>query len=324
MRKRVIEVLGLAALLFGVTVAVGQPGPEPLPEDKKKADPKKAEPKKSALEEMLEQALRNNPDIHVAEAKVREAEAELFRTRLLVTQKLVAMNASVDVARKTAEEATTRYRMLQELQTKVGGVSAEEVRQAALIMQTAKAEVAKLEAELPYLIGKAPVDSTTERGLRWLRQSARAEEQAELARLYYFRALGDAHAAWVEKEKGPEADKLRTELNKRINFVCEGKSYPEGLNELAKAAPGVTIQIRGGVENAFPQGGRMFANLRDVPLGAALEYFEDALPDHAFYVRDYGLLLVPAGQRSPTGAVPVREFWKSDKSETKDKSEKKN
>src|SRR5437660_737827 len=41
------------------------------------------------LEEMLNKALKDNPDIRVAEAKVREAEAELNRTRLQVTQKVL-------------------------------------------------------------------------------------------------------------------------------------------------------------------------------------------------------------------------------------------
>jgi hypothetical protein len=318
-----IETLGLTALLFGVSFAMAQPGPEKPPEGKT-SDPKKSEAKKSALEEMLEQALRNNPDIHVAEAKVREAEAEFVRTRLLVTQKVVALTASLDVARKTADEAATRYQKLVELRAKTGSVAAEEVRQAALVMQTAKAEVAKLEAELPYLIGKAPVDSATERGLRWLRESARAEQNAEQSHQYYALLLARAHAEWAENAKGPEADKLRAELNKRINFVCEGKSNYEALTELAKAAPGVQFQVKGGIPNAFPEGGRMLANMRDVPLGAVLEYFEDALPDYSFHVREYGLLLVPAGQRVPTGAIPVREFWKGGKTEAKDKLEKKN
>src|SRR5262249_39665133 len=52
--------------------------------DNEKAPPAKEKeaPAKSQLEVMLEIALKSNPDIHVAEAKAREADAELSRTRL--------------------------------------------------------------------------------------------------------------------------------------------------------------------------------------------------------------------------------------------------
>src|SRR5205823_10488997 len=51
---------------------------------------KPAQASEPTLEEMLTNALKDNPDIRVAEAKVREAEAELNRTRLQVTQKVLA------------------------------------------------------------------------------------------------------------------------------------------------------------------------------------------------------------------------------------------
>src|SRR5437588_11514314 len=44
-----------------------------------------------SLEEALASALKNNPDIRVAESKVQEAEAELNRSRLQVTQKVVSL-----------------------------------------------------------------------------------------------------------------------------------------------------------------------------------------------------------------------------------------
>src|SRR5947208_549434 len=59
-----------------------------------------AKPEKPAtLEEMLAKALKDNPDIRVAESKVREAEAELNRVRLQVMQKLVALQHSLKTQR---------------------------------------------------------------------------------------------------------------------------------------------------------------------------------------------------------------------------------
>src|SRR5438067_1850675 len=60
----------------GASGASGPPGKEA------------AEKEKLKLEELLSRALKDNPDVRVAEAKVREAEAELNRARLLVAQKV--------------------------------------------------------------------------------------------------------------------------------------------------------------------------------------------------------------------------------------------
>jgi HEAT repeat protein len=58
------------------------------------------------LEPMLAQAAQDNPDIRVAEAKLREADAELNRTRLLVAQKVVKLYQDVTACRdRTASQA---------------------------------------------------------------------------------------------------------------------------------------------------------------------------------------------------------------------------
>src|SRR5215831_13067285 len=66
----------------------GQPGARPPAKDKTQSN-------KSKLEEMLTEALKNNPDLRVAAANVTLAEAELNRTRLQVTQKVIALHAAL-------------------------------------------------------------------------------------------------------------------------------------------------------------------------------------------------------------------------------------
>src|SRR5262249_49519257 len=71
---------------------------------------KQAEP---TLEEMLNKALKDNPDIRVAEAKMREADAELNRTRLQVTQKVLIFHHSRESQKamvKVAEDNLARVR----------------------------------------------------------------------------------------------------------------------------------------------------------------------------------------------------------------------
>src|SRR5262249_24336780 len=59
---------------------------------------KKPEP--GSLEDLLDKALRNNADIRAAEAKVREAEAELNRVRHQVLAKIVGARNDIDAAKK--------------------------------------------------------------------------------------------------------------------------------------------------------------------------------------------------------------------------------
>jgi hypothetical protein len=105
------------------------------------------------LEEMLNKALKDNPDIRVADAKVREADAELNRTRLQVTQKVLAFHYSRESQKavvKFAEENMARIRKLNE---KVA-ISAEDVKIAEQQLSAAKAKLAEIEAEMPYLLGQ--------------------------------------------------------------------------------------------------------------------------------------------------------------------------
>src|SRR3954451_3668381 len=50
---------------------------------------------KASLEDLLAKALQHSPEVQVAEAKLREAEAQLRQTRLHVAQKIVEMQASM-------------------------------------------------------------------------------------------------------------------------------------------------------------------------------------------------------------------------------------
>src|SRR5271166_4465956 len=87
---RLAGLAALLALLLGGPALAQEGGAPPNP--KKPAEEKKP----SALEELIAQALRDNPDVRVAEAKVREAEAELNRARLQAIQKVVAHQHTIE------------------------------------------------------------------------------------------------------------------------------------------------------------------------------------------------------------------------------------
>ena len=112
MRRTAVEMGALAALLLGGALACAQSGAplvkvEDKPKEVKVEDKPKEAPAKSKLEEMLQQALQNNPDLRVAAAKVGEAEAKLNRARLLVVQKIGAAYQAVE-AQKAAVQSVVR------------------------------------------------------------------------------------------------------------------------------------------------------------------------------------------------------------------------
>src|SRR5262249_19275307 len=118
----------------------------------------------TTLEEMLNKALKDNPDIRVAEAKVREAEAELNRTRLQVTQKVLAFHHARESQKaliKVAEEDLQRVQKLEA--NKV--VPQEEVKEAQQRLSAAKAKLAEIEGEMPCLLGQQHGLTMTEMGL---------------------------------------------------------------------------------------------------------------------------------------------------------------
>jgi hypothetical protein len=306
MRRR-IEATALAAIFTCVGLSFGQKDPA---KSDKPATPPAEKPAKTleqmSLDELLALAMKYNPDLRVADAKVREAEAELERVRLQISQKLVAMRGKIEVARKMVAEAQARYHRAEEL-FKKGAMPREELDGAELQLARYKAELADLEAELPYVVGKPPKDldkngaitsdtrAAVDRGLEWL-----------AARQYGARD--------PQRPVGPEAEKLRKALDKPVLLEIRG-DQPITLSEVLDALAAKTaVSFVGGNPKELPRPGAI--SLKDVPLGAALQALEDQLPGLRFTVRDYGIL-VTYKTELPPGAVSVHDFWKGDASKEK-------
>jgi hypothetical protein len=163
MRRTAVKMGALAALLLGGALAYGQSAAPPVkvedkPKEVKVEDKPKDAPAKSKLEEMLQQALQNNPDLRLAAAKVAEADAELNRVRLLVVQKVGAAYQAVE-AQKAAVETATVELAAAKIHHDAGKVQEPELRVAQGKLIDAKAKLAALETELPYLLGKQPAST---------------------------------------------------------------------------------------------------------------------------------------------------------------------
>jgi hypothetical protein len=335
MRITTARLAGLATLLV---LLLGGAGMGEGPADPK--DPKKpAEEKKpSQLEELIAQALQGNPDVRVAEAKMREAEAELNRTRLQVIQKVVAHQHNTEAlesAVKTAEsrlvvaEANVRlaeaeHQRMVEISKK--GVAAKsdvdaarakvqqaeaDVQAAKAALQAAKADHAKAQAELPYLLGKATKDDKAQaelarRALEWL-GAHQADDNSATARALYALGMAQAQAAWQagQPPRGTVAEKLRQALDAPVSMKYEGISLGSVLKEMADQA-GVTIVTTSGLPSDISNKG-VTVSVSNLPRGACFQLLED-LTGVRFGVREYGIV---ATDKLPAGVMPLHDFWKA-------------
>ena len=98
-------VMIFGSLLLGAGSAWAQ-----TPEIQKEIEKKLEELKKqAAFEDLFAQALKNNPEIRVAEAKLREAEAVLYSARVTALNRIVALKNEVESSQAAANEAASRY-----------------------------------------------------------------------------------------------------------------------------------------------------------------------------------------------------------------------
>jgi BMFP domain-containing protein YqiC len=312
MRKR-IESTALAALLTYAGMVFGQTGPG---KEEKPANPPADKPAKTieqmSLDELLALALKNNPDLRVADAKVREAEAELNRARLQVTQKVVNARNAIKSQEANVAAAATGVQRAKQMSDKAV-ISREEVNAAQLVLVREKAKLTELEAELPYLIGKAPQEG----GKDSVRDAAyRAFSQYFATSIF----VNDQLAATAAQQhfnapRGTDAEKLRKALGKPINLRFEKSNLKDVLAEMGDNQ-GVSFLVNINVKD-LPE---ITLNLKDTSLGGALQALEDITPGLRFTVRDYGILVTYKTQL-PADAMSVHDFLKSEAGKEKPKGE---
>jgi hypothetical protein len=109
------------------------------------------------LANLLGSAMSRNPDISVAEGKVRAAQSELDRTRLDVSRQVVEAFQSVRYSRKAVEIAKAQVAQCKEQQAYMKQMHKEG---AAAASDVATADVAAREAELALIKSEAQLEST--------------------------------------------------------------------------------------------------------------------------------------------------------------------
>lgn len=113
--------------------------------------------KLDSLDQLIQEARKNNPDIRLAEAKLREAQAERERVRNEIPSKLGILKAELHAAEATEREANGRYLTAKKLFEK-GAIAKEDYDGAMLARDKTKYEMESRRAQLELYQGKPGAD----------------------------------------------------------------------------------------------------------------------------------------------------------------------
>ncbi len=299
MRSMTRTFSGLTLILAVGIAGAHQPGGEVIP------------PKKSALEEALEQALKNNPDLRVAASKLALAEAELSRTRLQITQKVAAAYAETLSERAVLEEMERQLARIRNIH-KTGAASAEELSKAELQLAERKAKLGAAQRELDNLQGKGIKEERVSRAQRTdMAEFYDRTGHPEAANFY--RGAGQDVRAFAGSGvrgfdlfsvKSDATGKLRQSLQKKATLTVKKVSLIDYLALVRKAAGGINVHANTKGE-AWKE--TIDTDFEDVTIGGMLQFLEDNLAGHAIIVREYGLLIVPK-EKVPPAALTLTAF----------------
>ena len=308
------RLLPLAALLLAAGLVLGQGTP-----NKDVPTPK---PAPGSLEDTLEKALRNSADIKAAEAKVRNAEAELNRVRHQVLTKATALHTDLNLANRMLDVAQAAMDETERL-VKAGSVRGDTLLAARAVVEKHRGEIEKLEVELKALRGEFALrHHASVLSVAFSPDGQRISGMAPDGTVRLWDTitgevvLDPASAAQLKAAPaapGSMAERVRQLLDKEMELQLGGATIAGAVQDLMALASKPAIPVR----DTLPNKQAVDANLAGkLPVGAWLQAIEDSAPNVCIVVREYGLLVTPR-DRVPAGAIGVSELWKMKKAETK-------
>lgn len=322
MRTQALSALLLGGLL--VLTATGQGN----------TVPKTTEVKKATLEDDIARAVRTHPDVQVAEAEAKLANAKLEQAKLAVAQRVAAAKREKDKVASDLATAKSRLDLVQaslnatkaqldriQQLHKSGAAPATEVRPVEAEYE--KAKLAVLAAEQSMVAEKAKLaeaeaayDSLVGRSTSSTGALLQLDHELENERIKVFaRLLDSARKTKAVPLTGTVADRIRAAMAKRITFECKGISLERAVEELKKSS-GLDVIVRIPNSGITSQATFTFAK-QELPLSAWFELIHDEMTNYGdpksagkidWFVREYGLTFSEYGR--PDGAMSLGEFLK--------------
>lgn len=304
-----MTVRSLAILLIGAGLAFGQGAPP-----KKDTSKEPAKPAPGSLEDTLEKALRNSADIKAAEAKVREAEAQLNQVRQQILVKATALDTDLNQAKRMLAVAEETFAGL-ENGVRKGIVDQQSFLASRTAFEKQRGEVEKLETELKSLRGEFAVKGVAFSHDGRFLYAANLEGAARVWDAATGQLLADPRTTnsllLGSLQKGSAvpttmAERVRKLLNQEIEFEAKNIGIADAFKWLldqSKTDIPFRDLVKNGDEGMITLKGKM-------PLGAWFQAIEDSDADVSIVVRDYGLLMTKKS-RVPPNAVSASELWKA-------------
>ncbi len=275
------------------------------------------------LDATIADALKYNPSILAAQAKVREAEIALNSVRNSVMVEVAGQYGVVEKAREVFASTEKLYLAKQKQYRANGSFSILEMMQAEIEFHRAAATLAQLEADLMKLVGRAPGVPAPGTGANTTKSNAStpaphdANSMAKNLADYLNSAndatrMPDLNSAmlkyWIATSAAPAGmiDKLKRVLEQPVRIEKEFKNVPVGevLEYLREhGLQGIPMRIAPGNHLMTP----IDMITGELPLSAWLQMVQDSVPELRLVVREYGLLVTTV-DRVPTDGLMLHDL----------------
>jgi hypothetical protein len=228
-----------------------------------------------SLEQLLSKAMENHPDIVAAKAKVTLAEAELNTTRLQVARQIITLWGNRETQKSIVQKA-------RELDKATPGVI------PTLELSDSEAKLHQLETELHYIIGKETSVIPQKK------DSQTTPKQLHIP-------------------TGPIVEQIRKKFQTGETIQMEFVDAPlsdviDYLMNYLKIPVYFDLEACSGANSIIASDQPIKMNIRNAPLAAALQYFQDQWQGTQFVIRDYGILLTTIDRAKAQGYYPVLDF----------------
>ncbi len=222
-------------------------------------------PVPSSLEDQIALALRSNPDVLLAEAKVRQAQAELNAARLKVTQQVLAGHFEQEKQEQVMRHMEVQLEAAMQ-QVKAGVVSSDVAEAAKIALIGAKVALEQSVAQQRYLLGVGSLPGLALPAEAKEAAPAPAARRPEIPAALQPRLDGPVSLGGAADEQIPVRDVVRMLKDaSTVAFILD------------QNVDGSELAVR-----SLPA---------DVPLRSLLLAIADQMDGLCFVIRDYGILV---------------------------------